>query len=220
MPFPGEHSCRLEDPKQYDEFRRSNDKFGNGIHAIFGIKTKPKRVSELQAIRFSKDKHTVVEAKKWLKDHKYTCIKFEPAKKVLALSGIIGWDVDTKGVRTFLDESAGEDIEVQISSPGGYVYPGLEIFNLLRNHDGKITTRLMGLAASMASYIAMVGDHIIAEDNAVFMIHNASGFAIGDHNTMHKAADVLEGLSNLLAKKYMDRTGKSLEEIICREKFA
>ena len=213
MPYPSEHSARLKDPKQYDEFRRSNDKFGKGIHAIFGIKIKPKRVSELQAIRFDKNKFTVAEAKKWLKDHKHTCIRFEPAKKVLAISGIIGWDVDAKGVRTFLDASAGEDIEVQISSPGGYVYPGLEIFNLLRNHNGKITTRLMGLAASMASYIAMVGDHIIAEDNAVFMIHNASGFAIGDHNTMHKAADVLEGLSNLLAKKYMDRTGKSLEEM-------
>lgn len=136
-----------------------------------------------------------------------------PAKKVLAISGVIGWDIDAKEVRTFLDEATGEDIEVQISSPGGYVYPGLEIYNLLKNHDGQITTRLMGLAASMASYIAMVGDHIIAEDNAVFMIHNASGFAMGTHKTMRKAADVMEGLSNMLAKKYMDKTGKSLEEM-------
>jgi ATP-dependent protease ClpP protease subunit len=203
----------LHDPKNYDEFRRQNDKFGDGRHAIFGIVTKPKRVSELQAIRFDKTKHTVAEAKKWLKDHKHTCIKFEPAKKVLAISGIIGWDVDAKEVRTFLDEVAGEDIEVQISSPGGYVYPGLEIYNLLRNHDGKITTRLMGLAASMASYIAMVGDYVIAEDNAVFMIHNAIGLAIGDHNIMRKTADVMEGLSNLLAQKYMSKTGKSLDEL-------
>ena len=213
MPYPGEHACRLQDPKQYDEFRRNNDKFGDGCHAIFGIKTKPKRVSELQAIRFDKKKYTVAEAKKWLKDHNHACIQFEPAKKVLAISGIIGWEVDAQGVRTFLDEAAGEDIEVQISSPGGYVYPGLEIYNLLRNHDGKITTRLMGLAASMASYIAMVGDYVIAEDNAVFMIHNASGLAIGDHNIMRKAADVMEGLSNLIAQKYMSKTGKSLDEL-------
>lgn len=205
----------MHDPKDYDEFRRSNDKFKKGIHAIFGIKTKPKRISELQAIRFDKKEYTVVEAKKWLKDHKHICIKFEAAKekKVLAISGIIGLEVLAEDVRNFLDELDGEDIEVQISSPGGYIYPGLEIFNLLKNYDGQVTTRLMGLAASMASYIAMVGDYVLAEDNAVFMIHNASGFAMGDHNTMHKTADVLEGLSNLLAKKYMDRTGKSLEEL-------
>lgn len=71
----------------------------------------------------------------------------------------------------------------------------------------------MGLAASMASYIAMVGDRVTAEDNSVFMIHNASGFAMGDYKTMRKTADIIEGLSNLLAKKYMDRTGKSLDEI-------
>jgi hypothetical protein len=74
--------------------------------------TKPKRVSELQAIRFSKDEHTVAEAKKWLKDHKHTCIKFEPAKKVLAISGIIGWDVEVEGIRTFLDNAVGEDIDL------------------------------------------------------------------------------------------------------------
>lgn len=141
------------------------------------------------------------------------CIIPSKEKKVLAISGVIGWDVEAKDVRAFLDDASGEDIEVQISSPGGYVYPGLEIYNLLKNHNGQITTRLMGLAASMASYIAMVGNHVIAEDNAVFMIHNASGFAMGDHNTMRKAADVMEGLSNMLAKKYMDRTGKSLEEV-------
>jgi hypothetical protein len=50
VPYINEHACRLQDPKQYDEFRRTNDKFGEGIHAIFGIKTKPKRVSELQAV--------------------------------------------------------------------------------------------------------------------------------------------------------------------------
>lgn len=214
MPYPNEHSCRLHDPKKYDEFRRTNDKFGSGIDAIFGIIIKPKRVSELQAIRFDKNKHTVAQAKAWCKDHNHKCIKFEAAgKKVLAISGVIGWEVEAQDVRDFLNDAQGEDIEVQISSPGGYVYPGLEIFNLLRNHDGKVTTHLMGLAASMASYIAMVGDYVIAEDNAVFMIHNASGYAMGDQNIMRKAADIMEGLSNLIAQQYMQKTGKSQEEL-------
>ena len=137
----------------------------------------------------------------------------DDTKHIFPISGVIGWDIEAQDVRAFLNGADSKDVEIQISSPGGFVYPGLEIYNLLRNYEGHVTTRLMGLAASMASYIAMVGDYIIAEDNAVFMIHNASGFAMGDHNTMYEAGGVLEGLSNLLAKKYMEKTGQSLEEM-------
>ena len=70
-PYPSEHSARISDPGHYDEFRRENDKFGSGIHAIWGIKTKPKRIVELQSIRFDAKKFTAAEAKKWLKDHNY-----------------------------------------------------------------------------------------------------------------------------------------------------
>lgn len=79
MPFPQEHSARIKDPGQYDEFRRENDWAGSGIHAIWGIKKGPPRKAELQAIRFDKTKFTVAEAKKWLKDHDYKPILFEPA---------------------------------------------------------------------------------------------------------------------------------------------
>jgi len=79
MPFPNEHAARLKDPGQYDKFRRQNNQFGQGIHPIYGIKTKPKRIAELQAIRFDSSKFTVAEAKKWLKDHDHKTILFEPA---------------------------------------------------------------------------------------------------------------------------------------------
>ena len=75
-PYPNEHACRLNDPAKYDSFRRQNDKFGPGIHVIFGIKD---NTAEIQAIRFDKDQHPVAEAKKWLKDHGHKCISFEPA---------------------------------------------------------------------------------------------------------------------------------------------
>ena len=78
-PYPGEHSARLKDPEQYDEFRRENDRFGKGIHVIWGIKLKPKRIVEIQAIRFDSKKFSVAEAKKWLEDHGYKPIIFEPA---------------------------------------------------------------------------------------------------------------------------------------------
>lgn len=75
-PFPNEHAARLTDPAQYNSFRRKNNDFGDGIDAIYGIKSGK---TELQAIRFNKDKFTVAESKKWLSDHDFKPIMFEPA---------------------------------------------------------------------------------------------------------------------------------------------
>lgn len=80
MPFANEHAARLTRPGLYKRFRRENDKFASGIHAIWGIRKDNNKV-ELQAIRFSKDKFTVAQARKWLKDHDYKPILFEPAGK-------------------------------------------------------------------------------------------------------------------------------------------
>lgn len=77
-PMPSEHSCRLESPDKYIRIRRQNDKFGDGIHAIWGVQAGDEPV-ELQAIRFDKSKHSVSEAKSWLSEHDYKCKLFEPA---------------------------------------------------------------------------------------------------------------------------------------------
>lgn len=133
--------------------------------------------------------------------------------KKIKLSGMIGYEVTPDYVRAQLDAANGEDVSIEISSPGGYVFDGLEIFNLLRNYPGNTEIHLMGLAASMASYIAMAGKKVVAEDNAVFMIHNVSAGSIGDHRDMRKTADVIESLTNLLAQKYVEKTGKTKDEI-------
>lgn len=77
MPYPMEHSARLVSPTGFIRYRRQNDKFGKGIHAIFGIRSDQSTV--LQAIRFDKTKFTVAQAKSWLKKNKFKPIKFEPA---------------------------------------------------------------------------------------------------------------------------------------------
>ncbi len=133
--------------------------------------------------------------------------------KTIAISGIIGWDVTAKDIRSELDKAKGEDIEVQVSSPGGLVTDGLEIYNLIKNYEGNKSSRLMGLAASMASYIVLAGDKVIAEDNAIYMIHNAMGIAWGDKNTMQKMSDILAGFSRIFAKAYARKSGKSIKEI-------
>ena len=132
---------------------------------------------------------------------------------VLSISGVIGFDVQPKDIRSELNKFSG-DIVVELGSPGGFVYDGLEIFNLIRAYDkGTVTTKIMGLAASMASYIALAGDKVIAYDNSVFMIHNAMSVSVGDQNEMRETANLLESLSNLLAKKYSEKSGLSLEKI-------
>jgi len=77
-PYPNEHACRLESPDKYVRIRRENDKFGAGIHALWGIQEGAKPV-ELQAIRFSLEKFTAAEARAWVKTHDYKCTAFEPA---------------------------------------------------------------------------------------------------------------------------------------------
>lgn len=73
MPYPNEHAARQTDPGQYKEFRRAHPKgFPEGIDVIFGIKGEgAKRKSEIQSLRFDKNKWTPEAAKKWLKDHEY-----------------------------------------------------------------------------------------------------------------------------------------------------
>lgn len=134
------------------------------------------------------------------------------AKKI-PISGVIGWDVSARTVRDALDEANGGDVEFVITSPGGFISTGLEIFNMIRDYPGKTTAVLNGFAMSMASYIPLACDCIKAADNAVFMIHNARGGVWGDHNEILGYGAFTKGLSGLLAKQYTKRTGKSLKEI-------
>lgn len=76
-PFPNEHAARLHDPAKYESFRRDNDAGGPGVDFIYGILAAGG--TELQAIRFDKDRYSPAEAKAWLKDHDFTAILFEEA---------------------------------------------------------------------------------------------------------------------------------------------
>lgn len=75
-PYPNEHAARLRDPSRYDSFRRVNDEFGEGIDAIYGIID---NTSELQAIRFDKNRFTPQQARQWLDDNDFEPIEFEEA---------------------------------------------------------------------------------------------------------------------------------------------
>lgn len=88
----------------------------------------------------------------------------------------------------------GENVTVNINSPGGDMFEGLAIYNLLREYSGKVTVKVLGIAASAASIIAMAGDEIQIGRGAFLMIHNCWIVMIGNRHDLAKAAIDIEPL--------------------------
>lgn len=105
-----------------------------------------------------------------------------------------------------------KQINLHIHSPGGDVFDGIAIYNLLKNHPSNKTVTIDGLAASMASVIAMAGTEIIMPENAM-MIHKPWGVQGGDADDMRKYADLLDKVEDTLIPAYAAKTGKSAEEL-------
>lgn len=102
-----------------------------------------------------------------------------------------------------------KQINLHIHSPGGDVFDGIAIYNLLKNHPANKTVYIDGLAASMASVIAMAGNEIIMPENAMMMIHKPWGIQGGDADDMRKYADLLDKVESTLITAYTAKTGKS-----------
>ncbi|EPN8012805.1 head maturation protease, ClpP-related, partial [Escherichia coli] len=104
-------------------------------------------------------------------------------------------------------------INLHINSPGGDVFEGIAIFNALKNQGATITVYVDGVAASMASVIAMAGDTVIMPENAFMMIHKPWGFSGGDAEDMRSYADLLDKVESVLLPAYAQKTGKTTDEI-------
>lgn len=98
-------------------------------------------------------------------------------------------------------------LDVRINSPGGNVFDGLAIYNALKSSKYTVDVYIDGLAASMASVIAMAGDRIAIADNALMMVHNPATMVYGDSKEIRKAADLLDTVKNQLVASYADQTG-------------
>ena len=133
---------------------------------------------------------------------------------VLSIFDDIGaFGVSAKSFLNDLASAQGDSVRVEINSPGGDVFAGLAIYNGLRNSGKKVNVRVLGLAASAASLVAMAGDTIEMPENSFMMVHNPWGFAMGGASDMRDTADMLDKLGVSLASTYAKRTGKSAEEI-------
>ncbi|KGT87252.1 peptidase S14 [Erwinia typographi] len=106
-----------------------------------------------------------------------------------------------------------DHINLHIHSPGGDVFDGIAIYNLLNGHSASKTVYIDGLAASMASVIAMVGNPVIMPENAMMMIHKPWGVTGGDANDMRDYADLLDKVETVLIPSYAKKTGKTTDEL-------
>lgn len=104
-------------------------------------------------------------------------------------------------------------LDVHINSGGGDVFAGMAIYNILKRYEGGMTVYIDGLAASIASVIAMAGDRIIMPENALMMIHNAWTIAIGNAGDLRSTADELERVDGLIRDIYAARSGRDGDEI-------
>jgi phage terminase large subunit-like protein len=146
---------------------------------------------------------------------------FKSEECVVALDAAFKKDLFAK-VRMFrrlVDEVALKAIGkapvlVTINSPGGDAFEGIAIYNLLREHQGKITCNVIGLAASAGSIIAMAGDEIRMGAAAMMMIHSSHGVVVGNQEDMREFADLLDSIDRAVAGLYAARTGKSEADVL------
>lgn len=140
------------------------------------------------------------------------------APLVIDVMDVIGdtWDgygITARKVGALLRNAGDREVVVNINSPGGDVFEGLAIYNLLRGHAGDVTVRIVGLAASAASVIAMGGDRIEIARAGFLMIHNTWVFAVGDRHDLTTVAGQLGAFDEVLADLYAVRTGIDAAEI-------
>lgn len=124
------------------------------------------------------------------------------------------WD-DTdqypEAIRDFLKGQEGKDLNIYINSGGGSVFAGMAIYNMLKRHKGHKTVYVDGLAASIASIIALAGDKIIIPSNAFLMIHKPWSWGMGNSNDFRKMADDLDAIQKGIMNVYADNLVDGVE---------
>lgn len=143
------------------------------------------------------------------------------SERTIYLHGVVGGDwfgdgATPENVVRDIQDFTGSTLNVRINSPGGAVFDGIAIANALRAHPANVTIYVDGLAASIASVIAVSGDKTVMMPNTQMMIHNASGVCFGMASDMRKAADMLDSVTGNIADAYTDRAGGERADWLAR----
>lgn len=137
----------------------------------------------------------------------------------LVLYGEIGEDMWGEGITAKMVSDALKDfgpidqLDVRINSMGGSVFEGVSIYNRLKQSKAKVTTYVDGLAASIASIIAMAGDEIVLSEGTVMMIHSPMGFTFGNQQDHENTIEILDTIEEEMIGIYSRRTEMSRSEI-------
>lgn len=135
--------------------------------------------------------------------------------EVFIYGDIGGW-YDGITADQFCQDLSGMDVEqldVRINSGGGLINEGIAIYNALVRHKAKVTMTIDGMAASIASVIAMAGDEISICEGARMMIHDPWAFAMGNAEEMRKEAEVLDGFKDDIVDLYAARTDRNRPDL-------
>lgn len=172
------------------------------------------------------DVRTVVTPKALDRWRPELAAKDDEPDNTISILDVIGQDfwtgqgVTLARVSAALRQIGKRDVVVNINSPGGDYFEGLAIYNALRDHPAKVTVKILGVAASAASVIAMAGDEIQIARAGFLMIHNTWIVAMGDRHMLRDAADWLEPFDQVAVDIYAARTGlepKALGKMLDRE---
>ncbi len=117
-----------------------------------------------------------------------------------------------KDIEAGIEEAAGDDICIEINSPGGLCAAAFEIYTALRQYQGKVTANII-VACSAATIIACGADETYASDASIFMIHNSQSYAEGDYRDLQMGADALKEINESIINVYEKKTGLTREEI-------
>lgn len=116
--------------------------------------------------------------------------------------------------RAIMKAEKGEELEIYINSGGGSVFAGSEIYSSLRDYDGNVTGKIVGVAASAASVASMGCNKLLMSPTAQMMIHNSATVAGGDKNTMGSTGEALQSTDESIANAYMNKTKMGKDELL------
>lgn len=123
-----------------------------------------------------------------------------------------GWGTLAEDFIAELDAITTPKLRVRVSSPGGSVFEGVAVANALRAHPSEVTVQVDGIAASIASVIAMAADRVVMQPQAMLMVHEASGLCMGDAKDMQDMAALLDKISGNIADAYSEKAGGTRDE--------
>lgn len=125
----------------------------------------------------------------------------------------IGWQSTCPAkLEQALAQTDGDDIILEVNSPGGYCNSGFEMYTLLKEYPGNIEAHII-CAASAMTVVCCAADRCLISDAGMYMVHNTQGGGDGDYRDMLNIAECLEEYNESVINVYVRRTGKSREEL-------